>query len=589
MQTLSETEFLDVISSTSYKGQLTAEIRGSDWTGQTFSVDIDISQSGQYGDAGQIGNLDLGVDYDAGQGNKGKIAGKMETRFLVGEDGSAPKLFMKFSDIVLPDDFREALDLLESRGEFDLDEIEDTWYLLDYQDLVDSGEISSDELAELNFENALHQDDFQEMYLIFVDGLREYFFTAETSKMVLQMDELLGEEDFKGTPSLKYSVEVNKSNLRAYLKKLRSDLSEAEFMKKLSAADPEFDLTEELFSDKDIDDFVDEFAKLDYEIWVDKGTGVMRNLRITEVDKESSSYGSYFDFGVSLRDNNQVIVVDFSGKAFSTLSCSIEQFSYPIYGDDEEEIGYDYSEQPEECPYLIDEEGNITALKEDSQAFFDYGWSITIDVPESKINHKASFTASGEDFTVEISLEVETVGQGDFEIEAPTDYESLFESFFQGLQEAGRDQARQNDRTYIQAMLVGFYSRNDAWPDVTQLDALLRGDELNSVGLDASHNLNTISGAATIAANASKTIYLVAGQGESASEKQSVRLSSAGQLPDPDSLIIVTGAVCPLFAHYIDGTSFEILADRLNAERNTIALYYVEEGGSSLVCIDNKL
>lgn len=415
LQTLSEGEFLDVISSTSYKGQLTAEVRGPDsLTGQVFSSDITVSQSGQYGDAGIIDNLDLNVNYDTGEGDRGTISGKMETRFLVGQDGSAPKLFLKFSDIVLPDDLKNILSLLDSSGEYDLDEIDGTWYLLDFQKLVDSGDISSDELAELNLDDAFHQDDFQEMYLIFVDSLREYFFTAETDKMVLQMDELLGEEDFKGTQSLKYSVDVNKANLRAYLKKLRSDLAEAEFVKKLSASDPDFDLSEELLDDEAIDEFVDEFAKLNYEIWVDKDTGVMRNLRIMEVDKESSSYGSYFDFGISLRDDNQVIVVDFSGKSFSMLGCYSGIFSL------------EPDSSSEECPYLFDEEGNITSLKDDPQAVLDYSWRITINISESKISHEAAFLISYSGLTVDISLDVETVGQsGDFEIEAPTDYKEI--------------------------------------------------------------------------------------------------------------------------------------------------------------------
>ena len=246
-------------------------------------------------------------------------SGDIEIRFLAGDDSAAPRLFLKFSDLTFPTQLEEEFneELTQS-----LAEIDGVWWLLDFQELLDEGAFTDSDLQSLDLSQQISQPELEQFFLVAIDALREYVFTDDVDKMVFQMDEKLGEEDFNGVPSHKYSVTINEDNLEAYITQLRDEFIKTDYWQKINK-DADIDLEAEI-SDLNIKEIAEEFSEnTKVEVWVDDETGVLRNLRISDGDKESEIFGSYFDFGVSVEDDVMDLSLKF--KIFDRgLQCSTD-------------------------------------------------------------------------------------------------------------------------------------------------------------------------------------------------------------------------------------------------------------------------
>ena len=88
---------------------------------------------------------------------------------------------------------------------------------MDFQKLIDEGYLGEDvDLDDLNLNEVVSQKDYEEVLVAWTTSLREYIFTDDATKMVFEMDEFLGEEEFKGSATHKYSVSINEDNNKAF-------------------------------------------------------------------------------------------------------------------------------------------------------------------------------------------------------------------------------------------------------------------------------------------------------------------------------------------------------------------------------------
>ena len=469
MQYLVDNGFLDDIASTKYKGEIVYNYESDDLN---LGVKIDID--GAYDTESALFNMSVSAD-GSDQEESYNTSGDVEIRFLAGDESAAPRLFFKFSDLTFPTQIEEEVDEELTQT---LDEIEGVWWLLDFQELLDEGTFTDEDAQSLDLSQQLSQQELEQFFLVAIDALREYVFTDDVDKMVFQMDENLGEEDFNGVPSHKYSVTINEDNLEAYITQLRDEFIKTDYWQKINK-DSDIDLEEEL-SDLDIKEIVEEFSEnTKVEVWVDDETGVLRNLRISDGDKESGSFGSYFDFGVSVEDDVMNLSLKFEtfdqGQQCSTddacpyvleavpegQNCDDPylnpQFRNRYEDDDISDQFYDaLDEYDENCSERL-----IVSLKEDAQAYATMEFSLTIDTEKHQINYDMSLIFEG----VELLVNLELVGQEDaINAQAPEEYESIFDLFEEDniiYDDTGTDGVSARfDIGYLRAALDTYASNN---------------------------------------------------------------------------------------------------------------------------------
>ena len=357
-----ESDIIEQISSTSYSGEMELEFN-DEWTGD---FEVNVSVDGEYDT--QNASFELKADGSmtdrSGVGSETyEASGKVDFRFLGPTVAKAPRFYFRLSELEVPAQFDEEFDEYFEGGE---EEWQDVWWLLDLQEFVDKGWLTDQDLEGIDLQNQLTQEDYEELTLILISNLREYIFTSETDKMVFQMDELLGQEEFKGVQTHKYSVTVSEQNLEDLVVSMRDDFAASSVWQQFSE---ELDLEESgeeddpFISDEDIQELAGEFSEnVKVEVWVDSGSRVLRNLRFSDADPKSSSHGSYLDFGIILEDPtiglemNTVLYSDDNCR--DALNVGINAFSS---GDDQDD-GFVYTTESDEpdvdaskCPYVFEE------------------------------------------------------------------------------------------------------------------------------------------------------------------------------------------------------------------------------------------
>ena len=475
MQYLIDNGFLDDIASTGYKGTIVYNHESDDLN---LGVKIDID--GAYDTESALFNMSVSAD-GSDQEESYNTSGDIEVRFLAGDDSAAPRLFLKFSDLTFPTQIEEEFDEELTQS---LDEIEGVWWLLDFQELLDEGAFTDGDVQSLDLSQQISQQESEQFFLVAIDALREYVFTDDVDKMVFQMDEKLGEEDFNGVPSHKYSVTINEDNLEAYITQLRDEFIKTDYWQKINKdADndgkPDVDLEAEI-SDLNIKEMVEEFSEnTKVEVWVDDETGVLRNLRISDGDKESESFGSYLDFGVSVEDD--VMSLSLKLETFDLWSqCSTDDvcpyvleelpegqncedpYSNPKFDNryEDDDVYEQFDDALDEYDYTKCSDRSIVSLKEDAQAYATMEFGLTIDTEKHQINYDLSFVFEGN----ELLINLELIGQEDaVDAQAPAEYESIFDLFEEDniiYDDTDTDSARL-DIGYLRAALETYTSNNN--------------------------------------------------------------------------------------------------------------------------------
>ena len=489
MQYLIDNGFLDDIVSTGYKGEIVYNYESNDLN---LGVNIDID--GSYDTESALFNMSVSAD-GSDREESYQTSGDVEFRFLSGDEDVAPRLFLKFSDLTFPAQIEEDAEQELTKS---LDEIEGVWWLLDFQELLDEGTFTDGDAQSLDLSQQLSQQELEQFFLIAINALREYVFTDDVDKMVFQMDEKLGEEDFNGVASHKYSVTVNEDNLEAYITQLRDEFIETEYWQKINK-DANIDLTEE-FSNLNIKEMVEEFSEdTKVEVWVDDETGVLRNLRISDGDKESESFGSYLDFGVSVEDD--VMSLSLKLETFDLWSqCSTDDlcpyvleelpedqncddpYSNPKFDNryEDDDVYEQFYDALDEYDYMKCSDRSIVSLKEGAQSYTTMEFGLKIDTEKHQINYDMSFIFEDGELLVNLEL----VGQEDaVNAQAPAEYESIFDLFDDAITDNTNSALARNDIAYLRAALDTYVSNNNgALPEGSQSAGEMEdvfGEELN--------------------------------------------------------------------------------------------------------------
>ena len=495
-----EGDIIEQISSTSYNGNLAIEF--DDESVGDFTVNINVD--GEYDTQNTSLNLETNGSFTDNSGTEPEIfkaSGKVDLRFLGSTDSRAPRFYFKLSEFELPDQFDEEIDTYFEENDL---EWQDVWWLLDFQELIDEGLLTDEDLRDLDLQNQLTQKDYEELTLIVINNLREYVFTSETDKMIFQMDELLGQEEFKGVQTHKYSVTVSEENLKDYITAMRDDFTNSSVWQKLSEGEDSETGEEEdsaLISDEDIQELVEEFSEnVQVEAWIDSESRVLRNLRFSDTDSKSSTHGSYFDFGIVLEESaisletNIILYSDddcgqSTGDPFEDLIDSdASKCPYIFEEADEETCG----EQPDYDDYINEDETDnqsedayneqydeyndalteyhrcqtpVRSLKENAPVLGEITYKMLVDTEANSVGYEMEVDI-GE--IMKISLSLEFVGQTEVaEVEEPEDARSIFELFEEGysaLETNAENVQARADIAALRSWLYTYVANNNGNP-----------------------------------------------------------------------------------------------------------------------------
>lgn len=451
MRYLATEEFLENISTSEYSGNLVIGFSEGD-----AAEEIAVAYSGVSDDSDA--SVNVGVDV-AGQELQEVFTGlDLDVRFFGARPSLAPKLYLRLNELDVQPDVEASIEeyLEDSTDVASFNDLLNTWFLIDFQELLDQDLLANEDLEDFNLEleDQLSQEDSRELVGILTDNLAEYIFTAETDQMVLQMEQALGEEDFDGTPTQKYSVSINATNLRAFLEALDADIVASAAWQKFYPDTDESLLDEGgLFEGGEIDELIEQLeADVEIEIWVDSQTRVLRNIRFTDSNPQGDDYGSYTDWGVVLADDK--LSFSFGGSWYSRTSCEASEST--LFSTEDAS-----APAAEACPYVFaelaesltcgeepsplsldfaDSASYATALKEYKECSRPAIEALKADaVPSVSGYFKVDFNTEGAEASYEMRLEIpdftltwtlQTVERADATgLQEPERSRSIFEAF----------------------------------------------------------------------------------------------------------------------------------------------------------------
>ena len=474
---IEESDLVDEISSTSYEGEVVFKNK-DDEAAEDFSFKI--KMNGEYDSQASSSKL----TFYQGDDSSAESLGEFDSRFFAADGDKAPRLYFKIDN--LSGEIQEFYDDFIEGSETDTDFV-GTWWFLDFQELIDEGYLGEDiDLEDLNLNETVSQEDYEEVLVAWTTSLREYIFTDDATKMVFEMDEFLGEEEFKGGATHKYSVSINEDNNKAFEEDFLERFEQTEIGKKIVEAAEELELESSNGDEDEDDNTIFEWENYELTAWVDSETRVLRNFRFKDLTPGIGSYGNYTDFGVLIEDD--VITFEVAVQTYSTDSCwnswyfgdeedaENDDCSYVLESEQEQESRLEDCEQDGEADTSSDKfwdandpcysERKVKSLKDDAQGG-SYSMSMVLDTAKNEVSFEMVFEAQ----TFEMRLTLKMVGQKEAaDVEEPTDSQSILDVWDDLLGDTvydeglSRDSAasRVADLGVLQSALLTYMSNNNA-------------------------------------------------------------------------------------------------------------------------------
>ena len=473
---IEESNLIDEISSTSYEGEVVFKNK-DDEAAEDFSFKI--KMNGEYDSQAASSKL----TFYQGDDSSAESLGELESRFFAADGDKAPRLYFKIDN--LSGEIQEFYDEFIEGSDLETDFV-GTWWFLDFQKLIDEGYLGEDvDLDDLNLNEVVSQKDYEEVLVAWTTSLREYIFTDDATKMVFEMDEFLGEEEFKGSATHKYSVSINEDNNKAFEEDFLERFEKTEIGKKIAEAVEKLEL--ESNEDEDEDDTIFEWDNYELTAWVDSETRVLRNFRFKDLAPGIGSYGNYTDFGVLIEDD--VITFEVAVQTYSAASCwnalyfgdeedaDNDDCSYVLESEQEQESRLEDCEQDEEAAdtssdkSMLDandscySERKVKSLKDDAQGS-NYSMSMVLDTAENEVSFEMIF----KDQAFEMRLTLKMVGQKEAaDVEEPTDSQSILDVWddLQGTTvydegaPASRVDSGRDDIAELRSRLIIYVSNNN--------------------------------------------------------------------------------------------------------------------------------
>ena len=300
--------------------------------------------------------------------------GSLEVRLVPGDEpGPIPPVYFMI----------DKTDCLEQLATDLPEDLLGTWWLVDLPMLL--GEQLGDELSSLlqltestaetpaEDDNGITQADYDELVEIITGSLKTHVFTDDSEQMIMQMTESVDKQaEFDGQTGLyKYDVNLNSANTIAFLSELSQQIEASQLYQKAAQRAPN-----EPADEAGIDSLrqsIDQFNQENkIEVWINPKTKLLRNLRITTIDPTSLSLGSTLDFGLTISDDQEIVV-----DTKATILSAAHQCQSTKDGLELSRSDYD---QQADCPYLLDPE--LEAVPAGNRCPAGDGWSDIID-PET--------------------------------------------------------------------------------------------------------------------------------------------------------------------------------------------------------------
>lgn len=537
--------------------------------------------------------------------NSKEVAG-LEMRSLVANNSLLPILYFNLSKTACIEAFKN---LDEVSDIINFETVFDTWHKVDLSEYISESEFrdSLDELEDSLGNLDYNEEDSQEIIDILSRALQAYMFTSDPEKMVFQMDSLVdGKTDYKGTASHKYSTKINHSNMMAMSKQIRDETFDSNFYNQLTKdmSRSTKEQLEELLSDEVIEESVDDFIEnIEVQIWVDSRTKLLRNMRFVDKNTTSSSFGSYFDLGLSLENKSRSITLEMQFTYFNDTYGCYNSSDADLYEDDcsyvIKEVDCSLESNEQDClnaDMRIDAGGDktmIATLKPDNNESIILGVEIKIDSSNNMSGVVIKYEAhdlleANKSLLVEFSLEATGLDEAAV-IEAPAGAKPLeFENPLTALQRNQRNSARTNDAAYLRSTLITFTSNNSGRrPTLGEFSQSIRSYELNHLGLGdygyisfREDTVKNLVATATLEIPNDGRLYWFDSSTDSIHTWQ-------GNDRELNTVIIYLNRRCPSSGGFNDDLQLSYVVDRaLPADIRNVAFVYMPEGASQPVCRD---
>lgn len=260
---------------------------------------------------------------------------------------------------------------------------------------------------------------------------REYVFTGNAEKAVLDVKRVVGKEEVDGHSTYRYEVALNKANAKKYLDAQKAALKASELNKWIEANDYQ-KRVDEIFTElqKSVDEAESDYT---FDIWCDINRRVLYKVRFADPENKSDNY---VEFGLDYKGGND----------------------YPIF----------------------------VAVRDatDADAILNANFRVTVSTEDDTVVVKAVVKQSGEggadfnlDFTAKPSEQEVTIDKPANAVPLTQVLESfglggLLGGTQAGVQSRAQDTKRQTDLSTIQASLEEYYANNVGnYPTLTNLNS----------------------------------------------------------------------------------------------------------------------
>lgn len=199
------------------------------------------------------------------------------------ENSTYPDVYMKASGL-------DGLSRVESLADYAnlLTTLNDQWYSVDhtlFEQLEKSAANTNDDVNP-----SFTTEDIAKIQQAVGRAAKEYVFTSDTSKSVLEIAQYVGKETVDGRSVHHYKVKVNKANMKAFVTKLKDELKQTKLADLYSGQS-----FEEAINFDGLLKSVDELKDDDtMDVWVDAKTKLVRTVRFSE----KTNQANYLDIGM---------------------------------------------------------------------------------------------------------------------------------------------------------------------------------------------------------------------------------------------------------------------------------------------------
>ena len=265
---LSSEESLESLGSSKISGDVKLTGPGIDFSG-TISATYDSEKS--------KGDVRILSGFNGDQEQKLQLDFQSEIR----DTNTYPDIFLRLSGVK---------SYLEGFGLGQLSELDGRWLSINAEYLEENLSRST----ENNQNNNLSSEDIREVTKVSIDTIKEYFFTSETDKAVLQLKDFVGEEEVNGLKTNRYTATVNKQNIERFCEAWIDKLYETESFASSTFVDQSDKDKSRENDKKSCKNLVAELSEgEEVEVWIDKKYKLIHKIRIND-DKEQ---GRYLDIG----------------------------------------------------------------------------------------------------------------------------------------------------------------------------------------------------------------------------------------------------------------------------------------------------